>query len=131
MTFDFNTRPSVDGISYNGLCHCKTLSATSDTCVMDEEEKGCEGGSDVVRYGKRCFRLYSQGPCQDGAWIAVKRQTKSGHSSVKEGVCECMPGYKERRTSKDGESVECVSPAVILAEFLNKNYYATSVHIKR
>lgn len=78
-------------------------------------------------HNKRCFKLYSQGPCSAGAWLALKRQSKTDmweENRSKEGVCECMPGYKETiRTENNKNVTQCIGPTVVLAEFLNKNYF--------
>lgn len=119
VTFDFETRPSVDGLSYNGLCSCGTECKV--TAAIE-----CERNALV--YENRCYKLYTQGPCAKGAWIVPKRQGREElwtESKKKQGICDCMPGYtKSVRTYNNNKNVtECVSPTVLLADYLNRNYY--------
>ncbi|KAL3266190.1 hypothetical protein HHI36_010373 [Cryptolaemus montrouzieri] len=112
VTFDFRTRPSVDGVSYNGLCVCE-----KENC---RESNGqticCEKG--WIKYQGKCHKLYSQGPCRRGSWIAPQRATLG-----KEGACECLPGYSKQWN--ENNELECMPPIVIIAEFLNKTYRST------
>lgn len=120
VTFDFRTRPSIDGISYNGVCNCEK---DSQDCTDDDL---CDSGSNsnTILYKNKCYKLYTKGPCVRGAWLAPKRQKKEEtwleNNRRKEGVCECMPGYvKSIRTLNNKKITECTSPTVILAEYLN------------
>lgn len=119
VTFDFETRPSVDGLSYNGLCACVEPDCEKLTNVR------CE--SDALVYENRCYKLYTQGPCAKGAWIVPKRQGKEElwtESKNKKGVCDCMPGYAKSVRTYNGKNItECISPTVLIADFLNKNYF--------
>ncbi|XP_045478764.1 uncharacterized protein LOC123683854 isoform X3 [Harmonia axyridis] len=109
VTFDFRTRPSVDGISYNGLCVCE-----KENCDVSEQRTvSCAKG--WIRYKGACHKLYSQGPCQSGTWLVPYRATLG-----KEGICECIPGYT-KQTNKNLE-LECMPPSVIIAEYLNKTF---------
>lgn len=145
VTFDFRTRPSLDGISYNGLCACASSNCrTNQTDASNTEEVSCE--SDRVLFRGKCYKLYGQGPCARGAWLVPRRRGKKdlywNDSAVqvgtsvrkREGYCDCMPGYTKliRRIEHQGppESrktvAECLSPTVLLADYLNKNFFAYS-----
>lgn len=119
VTFDFQTRPSLDGISYNGVCSCQK---DIGNC---KEENTCDNtkGSGMILYKNRCYKLYTKGPCVRGAWLAPKRQKKEQiwmEDDIKEGICECMPGYvKSVRRYNERKITECASPTVILADYLN------------
>ncbi|XP_060532578.1 uncharacterized protein LOC132705743 isoform X2 [Cylas formicarius] len=124
FSYDFDTRPSVDGVSYNGVCVCQ-----HKDCDVDEEaELVCDRAEGLIRYGVRCYKLYSRGPCEKGAWLVPRRQGKElfddeGQSS--DGVCECVPGHSRLvRRIDDGPVSECVSPAFHIADYLNNNYTA-------
>lgn len=129
ITFDFETRPSIDGISYNGRCHCKKTINDQDVCP-DDEQISCNNEHDIALYKNQCFKLYSRGPCSAGAWLVIKRQNKISmwsEGSSKEATCECMPGYKEIKTVQGEESlIKCIAPAVVLADFLNKSHYSST-----
>lgn len=123
VTFDFETRPSLDGLSYNGMCRCENSKCEDDSKVLK-----CE--NNFLFYESRCYRLYTQGPCAKGAWITPKRHGKQEiwtESKRKQGVCDCMPGYTKSVRSVSGKNVtECLSPTVILADYLNKNFFLMS-----
>lgn len=118
VTFDFETRPSVDGLSYNGLCSCNSECKAITTIECEKN---------ALVYENRCYKLYTQGPCAKGAWIVPKRQGREElwtESKKKQGICDCMPGYtKSVRTYNNKNVTECVSPTVLLADYLNRNYY--------
>ncbi|KAK5643584.1 hypothetical protein RI129_007429 [Pyrocoelia pectoralis] len=120
ISFDFHTRPSIDGISYNAVCRCKH--ANGNICEQ-LQQTACSRDHNTVMYNNRCFKLYSQTPCPTGAWLVIKRQSKGWENSKRnEGVCECMPGYKQNAaTSNDGGDIDCAGPTIALAEFLNHN----------
>lgn len=124
VTFDFETRPSLDGISYNGVCSCQKHSCDEQDDTVTE----CNRRDGLVIYNNRCYKLYTQGPCPEGAWIAPKRHKKTelwDDNNSKEGVCECVPRYTQTsRTFKNKTVTEiiCIPPTVILAEYLNKNF---------
>lgn len=121
VSFDFETRPSIDGLSYNGLCRCKDIN-----CDEDEDRVQCENNE--ISYENRCYKLYTQGPCAKGAWLVPKRHHKEEiwtESRRKWGMCDCMPGYTRSLKITDGKnSTECISPTVIIAEYLNKNFFS-------
>lgn len=108
VNFDFRTRPSIDGVSYNGVCAC-----AKEGCSAGADDTTCDKG--WIRYRGRCRKLYARGPCRAGAWIAPRRA-----SLGRDGACECVPGYVEQVNAQN--EVECAPPTVILAEYLNKTY---------
>lgn len=119
VTFDFQTRPSLDGISYNGVCSCEKESGNcKDNNICDNSN-----GSGMILYKNKCYKLYTKGPCVRGAWLAPKRQKKEQiwtEERTKNGICECMPGYvKSVRRYNEKKITECISPTVILADYLN------------
>lgn len=123
MTFDFDTRPSLDGISYNGVCSCEK--DVYDNNCDEEEVTECNKSEGMVWYRKRCYKLYTQGPCQKGAWMAPKRYKKELWESEggNEGICECIPGYTRTiRTLGNVTEMACMPPTVILADYLNRNF---------
>lgn len=123
VTFDFETRPSVDGISYNGVCGCER-----DTgCFVKSENECGDREPDRVLFRKKCYKLYTQGPCSRGAWILPKRAKKVDEiwteKKSRDGYCDCMPGYtKIIRTKNERLIAECLSPTVRLAEYLTRNF---------
>ncbi|GJQ82868.1 hypothetical protein Trydic_g2606 [Trypoxylus dichotomus] len=122
VTFDFETRPSLDGISYNGLCRC----VKTKPCDREDEKESCTR-HDQVLFKDKCYKLYTQGPCSKGAWLTPVRHRKEDiwteEVDRRTGACDCMPGYtKNLRTVNEKVVVECLSPSVILADYLNKNY---------
>lgn len=129
VTFDFETRPSIDGLSYNGLCSCEKsgLSDSNGACKSTASIVECE--KNALLYENRCYRLYTQGPCAKGAWIVPKREGRDGEelwteSKRKQAICDCMPGYTKSVRIFNGRNVtECVSPTVLIADYLNRNYY--------
>ncbi|KAJ8963919.1 hypothetical protein NQ314_005247 [Rhamnusium bicolor] len=122
VTFDFNTRPSVDGISYNGLCVCEKKDCNIETTSTIK----CDRTKGMVRYNNECHKMYMQGPCPRGSWLVPMRQGKeelfTNGNGERFGVCECIPGYMRTvRTSEHTNITVCMSPTVILADFLNRN----------
>ncbi|XP_018322390.1 uncharacterized protein LOC108735081 isoform X1 [Agrilus planipennis] len=119
VTFDFDTKPSLEGVSYRGKCHCNARTS----CEKSEIQK-CAGNKNNVYYEGRCYELYKKGPCPEGAWMAIKRQKRDqiwDEGSYLEGICECIPGFKTI-SGKNNELIECVSPTEILAIYLNDQY---------
>lgn len=77
VTFDFETRPSVDGISYNGLCACQNESKANCTAsAVSESAERCDRETNTVMFREKCYKLYTQGPCARGAWIIPKRRDR-------------------------------------------------------
>ncbi|XP_022912789.2 uncharacterized protein [Onthophagus taurus] len=127
LTFDFETRPSLDGNSYNGVCQCARTN-TCDENAIEKDKLECENHQ--ARFENVCYKLYTQGPCVKGAWLAPKRRPRDGlwgdedeENEENTGFCECMPGYTSTiRMVRNKIVVDCLSPTVILADYLNKNF---------
>ncbi|XP_019869110.2 uncharacterized protein LOC109597784 [Aethina tumida] len=128
VTFDFNTRPSVDGVSYHGVCMCERRD-----CRTDSNQEMCDSTKGMVRYGNGCHKLYTQGPCPKGSWMVPKRRRGreglwSDGSNEKDGICECAPGHtRVQKTVRNRNVTICVSPTVILANYLNSNFTIAQV----
>lgn len=124
FTFDFNTRPSIDGISYNGMCRCSRKNCEEnelDNVIFCDRTKG------LIRYKNGCHKMYTQGPCFRGSWLVPRREGKqeifSDRNAERVGLCECIPGYtKSFRSIGDKNMTVCLSPTVLLADYMNKNY---------
>jgi len=142
VLFENAVRPSVDGISYRGMCGCSGPAddSTKNQCHMtyDESEvseKECDSKAGMVKWNETCYLLYTKGPCSTGQWLVPTREGKQRYEQVGwkkqlKAICECRPGYKPIKTivSRDKTAnviytEECQSPSVILARFLNHNYY--------
>ncbi|KAH1020672.1 hypothetical protein HUJ04_010288 [Dendroctonus ponderosae] len=118
LSFDFETRPSIDGLSYNGVCICQ-----HPNCEIREDDIECDRSKGLLKHGNKCFKIYSQGPCAKGAWLAPQREGKEPGTDKKDAICECMPGTVERVEKKDNSVIiECLSQAPLIAELFNKNY---------
>ncbi|CAH1187486.1 unnamed protein product, partial [Phyllotreta striolata] len=120
VAFDFEARPSVDGLSYNGVCAC----ALTDCEGVGEY---CDRLKGLVRYRGECHKMYTRGPCARGSWLVPKRNGRDelfvDGTRERVGTCECIPGYA-RKSPSDGDAAtvtSCLSPAVALAEYLNGN----------
>lgn len=71
--------------------------------------------------------MYTQGPCFRGSWLVPQRKGReelfSDGGSERVGLCECIPGYtKSFRNVGDRNVTLCLSPTVIVADYMNKNY---------
>ncbi|XP_066150048.1 uncharacterized protein [Euwallacea fornicatus] len=124
VIFDFETRPSVDGISYNGVCACPTKNCP------DVGRLECDRTKGLIRYGEKCFKLYSQGPCSKGEWLSPAREGKEllTEEDKDEGVCECIPGNIQRLKTVGNELLkECLPQTAVLAEFLNRTFGKTEM----
>lgn len=124
FTFDFNTRPSIDGISYNGMCRCPKKNCDEnqlDNAIFCDKTKG------LIKYKNGCHKMYTQGPCFRGSWLVPQREGKrelfSDVGLERVGLCECIPGYtKGFRSVGDKNMTVCLSPTVLVADYMNKNY---------
>lgn len=119
VAFDFDTRPSVDGISYNGVCAC-----AKQDCEPVREI--CDRSKGMIRFKGECHKMYTQGPCSRGSWLVPKRNGRDevfGEVTKERlGICECIPGYARKVRAVGNETVTvCMSPTVVLAEYLNGN----------
>lgn len=120
VSFDFETRPSIDGVSYNAVCMCE-----KKDCSSSDLEIECDRSKGLIRHGNMCYKLYSQGPCQKGAWLAPQRQGRELLSDEDDrlGVCECTPGnVRKVRMIGDKRTTECLLPTSVLADYLNRNF---------
>ncbi|XP_043267613.1 multiple epidermal growth factor-like domains protein 10 isoform X2 [Venturia canescens] len=132
VLYDSNVRPSLDGISYNGVCGCTNDLKDSGKC-SDEGNDSCENTPGMVVINKTCYKLYTQGPCTTGEWLVARRTSrddlwKPREPNKSKARCECRPGYKRISDSSEPNDVEsnvlssggnCQPPAVGLARFLN------------
>ena len=69
VVFDFTTRPSIDGISFNGVCGCAGIISNLDqTCMEDDGQpkSACDSTPGMVEIKGECYKLYSRGPCGPG-----------------------------------------------------------------
>lgn len=66
VLYDYNVRPSVDGVSYNGVCGCMSASKNSEKCNPVEEHLSCEDTPGMAVINNSCYKLYTQGPCLEG-----------------------------------------------------------------
>lgn len=71
--------------------------------------------------------MYTQGPCFRGSWLVPQREGKqdlyNDGSAERMGICECIPGYKRSfRSVGDKNVTVCLSPTVMVADYMNKNY---------
>lgn len=127
VVFDFTVRPSIDGISYNGVCGCSGIIKTLDQkCEPDEiiEEKNpCQSTPGMVEINGGCFKLYTRGPCAEGLWLEpikiLKRNDKRGVH------CACRPGYTKYESA--GGMTGCYAPSVGIARYLNGKNFSISL----
>lgn len=120
VVFDFTARPSVDGISFNGVCGCVGIIKNLDQkCSVDEQYSNpCLSTPGMVEVNGKCFKLYSRGPCGPGFWLEPRKITKRND---KRGVqCACRPGYTKYES--EGGIVGCYPPSVGIARYLNAKH---------
>lgn len=130
VVFDFAVRPSIDGISYNGLCGCAGIIKNLDqNCAPEEQdasENPCESTPEMVKVNGQCFKLYTRGPCAEGFWLEpikiLKRNDKRG------AHCQCQPGYTKYESI--GGITGCYAPSVGIARYLNGKNFSISMHGK-
>nr|XP_023030160.1 uncharacterized protein LOC111518060 isoform X2 [Leptinotarsa decemlineata] len=139
ITYDFNTRPSVDGISYNGICACEKRDCSNEqnTNQQTTERVRCDRTKGLIRFGNECHKMYTQGPCFRGSWLVPKRDGREGRQEQelfsegwkeRVGLCECIPGYRRSIRMVGQKNVTlCMSPTVMLAEYLNGTYTVARV----
>ncbi|KMY99699.1 uncharacterized protein LOC6738115 isoform X1 [Drosophila simulans] len=125
VIFDFTARPSIDGISYNGMCGCSgVLTNLDQQCTgegADKEQNICESTPGMVEINGQCHKLYSRGPCGAGQWLEpLKSQATNGTSILvhaSRAKCVCRPGYTPSESDQRGMS-NCSAPSVSLARYL-------------
>lgn len=133
VVFDFTARPSVDGISYNGMCGCAGILMNLDQqCSTPSEtmRNTCESTPGMVELEGNCYKLYTRGPCGPGQWLEpIKSVTADTARLIQtKAKCVCRPGYT--RVEKVGNSTEalassslehCNAPTVGLARYLTQH----------
>lgn len=125
IVFDFTARPSIDGISHNGVCGCRGIITNLDQkCSPDDiVPNPCQSAPGMVEINGQCYKLYSRGPCGPGFWLEprkiIKRNDKRG------AHCACRPNYTQYE-SEDG-IVGCYAPNVGIARYLNGKHYRISM----
>lgn len=126
VVFDFTVRPSVDGISYNGVCGCSGIIKTLDQKCQPEdivEKNPCHSTPGMVEIQGGCYKLYSRGPCAEGLWLEpikiLKRNDKRG------AHCTCRPGYTKYETVAG--MTGCYAPSVGIARYLNGKNFSISM----
>ncbi|XP_033216033.1 uncharacterized protein LOC117172337 isoform X2 [Belonocnema kinseyi] len=129
VIYDYSTRPSIDGISYRGVCGCTNALKNSGKCFEDKA-LNCDDVPGTAFLNKTCYKLYTQGPCTEGEWLVAQRVPKEAlwqQGKFPRVRCECRPGYT-RISENETSDLEinnlispggCQPPAVSLARFLN------------
>ncbi|GAB0096278.1 uncharacterized protein DMENIID0001_117630 [Sergentomyia squamirostris] len=114
VVFDFTSRPSVDGVSYNGVCGCAGIvTSLSQSCSEREPQaSACRGTAGMGEVGGECHKLYTRGPCGPGEWLQPSRE----HGG--RATCECKPDYKRFETANGVRG--CHAPSVGIAKYLNR-----------
>ncbi|XP_011495237.1 PREDICTED: uncharacterized protein LOC105360135 [Ceratosolen solmsi marchali] len=139
VIYDYSARPSVDGISYNGVCGCTSAMKTSGKCSEGSAAGGaalsssflsdkCEESPGMVLINRTCYRLYTRGPCAQGEWLVAQRMPKGidlwlDKTPLPKARCECRPGYTKTNELESNSLLnpsKCQSPTVGLAKFLNE-----------
>jgi hypothetical protein len=141
VLYDYSARPSIDGISYNGVCGCTSASKASGRCSEGGVPSGlaapapnslhgdeCEDSPGMVLVNRTCYRLYTQGPCAQGEWLVARRMPKGlelwrDKRPTSRARCECRPGYTKTNELENNSLLnpgKCQPPAVGLAKFLNE-----------
>lgn len=125
VVFDFTTRPSIEGISFNGVCGCSGIINNLDqSCLEDDGDvkniNPCDSTTGMIEIKGECYKLYSQGPCQPGQWLEPKRPP----GKFKSAKCQCKPGFTPYDNKQTTMGVSgCLAPSVGIARYLNgKNY---------
>ncbi|XP_014218993.1 uncharacterized protein LOC106647209 isoform X2 [Copidosoma floridanum] len=146
VLYDYSASPSVDGISYNGVCGCTSSLKSSGRCRDNDgtdavlvngtlsSSSSCEDKPGVVMMNNgTCYKLYTRGPCEEGEWLVARRTPRV--AELAEGVgsdvlpkarCECRPGYTRTNELESNGllttvSGKCQAPIVGIAKFLNEN----------
>lgn len=117
VIFDFTTRPSIDGISYNGVCGCSgILSNLDQSCSESDVQKSpCESTPGMIEIDRECYKLYTRGPCGPGQWLEPIKIPNS-----KSAKCQCRPGYAPYEATAITSAVNgCQAPSVGIARYLN------------
>lgn len=121
VVFDFTARPSIDGISYNGVCGCSGIITSLDQkCTADDiVANPCDSTPGMVELNGQCYKLYTRGPCGPGLWLEPRKIMK--RNDRRGAHCNCRPGYTKFET-EDGIN-GCYAPSVGIARYLNARNY--------
>ena len=134
VLYDYSARPSIDGITYNGVCGCTSALKSSGKCREGSSaDLKCEESPGMVLMDRICYKLYTQGPCSDGEWLVARRQPKGLNfwfdevvtTNLPKAKCECKPGYSrinEVESNNLLSSAKCQPPSVGIAKFLNEQF---------
>lgn len=137
VVFDFTARPSIDGVSFNGMCGCSGVIMNLDQqCThahTDPDANTCESSPGMVEIDGSCYKLYSRGPCGPGQWLEPIKSSTLPSSAVysdeyfitpmtSKAKCVCRPGYTSYETPEKGFT-GCNAPTVGLARYLNRQKY--------
>lgn len=117
VVFDFTSRPSIDGISYNGVCGCAGILSNLDQTCSERgvpNESACESNPSMVELNGECFKLYTRGPCGPGEWL-VPLRANPNRVRVR-GKCECKPDYTPYESENGIRG--CHAPSVGIARYL-------------
>uniref|UniRef100_A0A1B0CZN5 DUF4789 domain-containing protein n=1 Tax=Phlebotomus papatasi TaxID=29031 RepID=A0A1B0CZN5_PHLPP len=114
IVFDFTARPSIDGVSYNGVCGCAGIVTTlSQTCSEREPQaSACRGTPGMAEVAGECHKLYTRGPCGPGEWLEPAKGANG------RATCECKPEYQRFETANGVRG--CHAPSVGIARYLNR-----------
>ncbi|XP_055384230.1 uncharacterized protein LOC129613919 [Condylostylus longicornis] len=132
VIFDFTAKPSVDGISYNGICGCsgvlKNLDQQCTNAALDPNENTCESSPGMVELNGKCYKLYTRGPCGPGQWLEPFKINGEFSEKYKRmtsrAKCQCRPGYENYQNQEDNGNIVkgCYAPNVGIARYLNHQY---------
>lgn len=121
VVFDFTARPSIDGISFNGVCGCSGIISTLDQSCSENNplDTACSSSPGMVELNGQCHKLYSRGPCGPGEWLEMRKVPEK----IRTAKCACRPGYTLYKTESGVNS--CHGPSVGIARYLNGKHYKT------
>ncbi|SPP76012.1 uncharacterized protein LOC117580489 isoform X3 [Drosophila guanche] len=129
VIFDFTARPSLDGISFNGMCGCAGVLTNLDQHCSglgsdtDKEQNICESTPGMVESNGQCHKLYTRGPCGAGQWLQpLKTHSQTNTETLayaSRAKCVCRPGYTPTEADQRGQS-NCSARSVSLARYLTR-----------
>uniref|UniRef100_A0A182FTP4 DUF4789 domain-containing protein n=1 Tax=Anopheles albimanus TaxID=7167 RepID=A0A182FTP4_ANOAL len=126
VIFDFTSRPSIDGISYNGMCGCSGVISNLDQSCTDEADQlpqsACDSTPDMVEVNRQCYKLYTRGPCGPGQWLEPKKLP----ARIRSAACVCRPGYTPYEQPLANGVIGCQAPSVGIARYLNERRHLHS-----
>ncbi|XP_075161371.1 uncharacterized protein LOC142234172 isoform X1 [Haematobia irritans] len=133
VVFDFTAKPSIDGISYNGMCGCAGILKNLDQqCSTPSETmtNRCESTPGMVELEGNCYKLYSRGPCGPGQWLEPIKSPIADTARLIQikAKCVCRPGYSpvEKWDNSSSSTINtlidrCNAPTVGLARYLTQH----------